>query len=177
MKILLKKISSVKNESLSIGFKMSVDKIQKLSVIFNFKNKMAKVFGMDYAIGKVSQWMSDLISSAGHGVETVFYMICCKWHWPVFESLKLRLMLSFTTLGKFKLLQRTQVSLDWPYRNERWGCFPFFTRRGVVLGLCFSSCACCISVFDSVSLCVLPGLTVCFCCFSCVQTVIVSVEM
>ena len=67
--------SSVRNESWSVDFKMSVNKIQKGSVIFGFKDNFAKVFSMDYTTGEIVQRGSELMYSSGRGSETVLYNI------------------------------------------------------------------------------------------------------
>ena len=53
---------------------MGVNKIQIRGVVLNFKDEIAKVFGMEYTNDKVVRRMSEGIYSSGFRGETVFYM-------------------------------------------------------------------------------------------------------
>ena len=54
---------------------MGVKKIQIRDIVLNFKDKIAKVFGVDHTMGKVIQGKSEGIHSSGRGSETVSYNI------------------------------------------------------------------------------------------------------
>ena len=77
----------------------------------------------------------------------------------------------FYDYERVKMLQRTQVSFDWPCRTELCVSFPILTQQSTVLRLWLFFCACPISLFKLVSLCVQVGLTFCCCCSSCVTVV------
>ena len=88
--------------------------------------------------------------------------------YPVIESSKLRHRMSFTISRE---CQWIQTFPDWPCKIERWSCFRSMTHGKTALSHWLSICACSLSKFELVSLCLPLELMCCSCVSGCLQTV------